>query len=47
MPDPVQDPKKKSEFLIGLRNGAVLAAVALAVGIPWLRSRQAEPPAAP
>lgn len=49
MTDPADRPKKaeKSEFLGGVRNGVILGAVILAIAIPWMRSRQAQPPAPP
>ena len=49
MTDPVDRPEKaeKSEFLGGVRNGVILGIVILAIAIPWMRSRQAPPPAPP
>lgn len=40
--------RERSEFLVSLRNGALLGLVILAIVIPWMRMNQkAEPPPAP
>lgn len=44
-----QEPaKERSEFLVALRNGALLGLVILAIVIPWMRmNQQPQPPATP